>query len=319
MPPSMGIFSRRKNSEDKSLRNLLSGTPSYDSPEPSNHSVSETDGSESIINAPRFITSPHYVVPKPIVTGGYGGGGSFGLVHAPALSRPRNPPTIPFTPSPHPGTLVQRPDSPKSQSSSSKGKKVNRSKSESTSKLLRRSKEEKSDSRKSAAPVLATVHSQTPLNNFDSPPMPPRRIQTPTKPPGTPPNRAQDIPVSLSPGVGVLPNDLPEPLRPFSNESSPAGSPRSISFSLSPYLDGPGNNSSSQLQLTPPISPEINTKAAQTATSAIPYGILNQSFMDHHMSIANTGTSVAPLNVRKKKTESDLIVEIAALKKVCGS
>jgi len=325
----MGIFSRRKHHEDKALRSLLSATPSGESPRSSSRSVSEVNGSDSTINA-RFITAPHYVAPKSVVAGNYGGGGgAYGLVHAPALSPPRNTATTPTPPEQsftwlamHPGIphYSPRPESSKPEASSSKGKKVNRSKSESTYKLLKGSKGggDKVDSRKSAVPVLATVHSQSQLNNFESPPIPPRKIQTPTRPPGTPPNRAQDMPVSLSPGVGILPNDLPEPLRQFSTDSSPAGSPKSASFPFPPYLEGPGSSSASQLQLTPPppISPESSMRTQNLANIA-PFGALNQSFGDLPMNMHGNGPPpVAPLNVRKKKTESDLIMEIAALKKV---
>ncbi|KAF8415660.1 hypothetical protein BGX38DRAFT_807576 [Terfezia claveryi] len=327
MAPSMGIFSRRKNHEGKAMRYLLSATPSNESPESSNRSISEVDSSDSVLNS-RFIIAPHYVAPKSIVEGNYGGGGgeeggAFGLVHAPALSRSRNTATTP-TPEQsftwmamNPGIPYYSPrlESSKPDTSFSKGKKVNRSKSESTYKLFKGLKGDNLHSRKSAVPVLATVHSQSQLNDFESPPMPPRKNRTPTRPPGTPPNWALDIPVSLSPGVGVLPNDLPEPLRQFSTNSSPAGSPKSASFSYSPYLEGLGSNSTSQLLLTPPISPESSMRT-QNLENIAPFGILNQSFGDLPMSMHGNGApSVAPINVRKKKTESDLIMEIASLKK----
>ena len=55
----------------------------------------------------------------------------------------------------------------------------------------------------------------------------------------------------------------------------------------------------------------------QNLANIAPFGILNQSFGDVPLSMHGNGPpSVAPLNVRKKKTESDLIMEIATLKKV---
>lgn len=300
MAPSMGIFSRRKDPEGKALRSLLPVTPSDGFPESSNRSVS--DGSDSTLHAPRYIT------PKSTVAGSYEGG------HKSTATTPIPKQWLPM----HPGVPYYSPvpvPVPVPEASPSKGKKVNRSKSQSTYKILKRSKEDRVDSRKSAVPALATVHSQSQLSSFESPPIPPRKIRAQTRPPGTPPNRVQNIPVSLPPGVGLLPNDLPEPLRSLSSEPSPAGSPKSASFSPSPYCDGLGSNATSQLQLTPPISPE-NRQRTQNLENIAPFVILNQSFGDLPMSMHGNGApSVAPLNVRKK-TESDLIVEIATLKKV---
>ncbi|KAF8423894.1 hypothetical protein EV426DRAFT_711129 [Tirmania nivea] len=319
MAPSMGIFSRRKSPEDKAQRRLLTETPSIKSPESSNRFVSVVGGSDSTLNATRFITASNHI-PKSIVAGNYGGG-AFGLVHAPALSRPRNTAITPTAEqsftwlSMNPGIpfYSPRPESSMSGALPSKGKGIYRSKSESTYKLLKGSKGDKVDSRKSAVPVLATAHSQSQLNNFESLPMLPRKTQAPARPPRTPPNWAQDISVSLSSRVGILPKGFPEPLRQFSTDSSPAGSPKSATFSL-PYPEGLASNSTSQLQLSPPISPESSMRTQNLANIA-PFGILNQNFGDLPTSMHSNGPpSVAPLNVRKK-TESDLAMEIAALKK----
>ncbi|KAI5790604.1 hypothetical protein DFH27DRAFT_201190 [Peziza echinospora] len=308
MPPTMGLFSRRKHTEDKALRNMLATVPVYEAP-PISRPADEVPLSPTSIPHLLPVAAKRSALPKLISSS------TSNLVSPPSLiARVRNDSTTSYsragaTGSARPHTAVSsRPatagsDAPPQSFSGG----ILRSKS--ASKLMKRSKEEKQNANRisfttgfvnlEAAPSAIAETASPPSK--DSP-----RMQTYQ-------NTPMEDNFTAPHALGSLSHDFSIHFPPFASPQSPGDSPRSrkSSFAHSPYISSHGANSTPQSPVTPPLSPESPAKS-QNIGNVTPLGIFGGN---NDFSGAGSNPPLSPLVFRKKKSENDLILEIASLKK----